>query len=630
MVAFLAAAGIVGYLAFVGGGFLPLDYGRAGFVAWVGIALMVLGGLIPASRLAPRQRLPLVLFALLIAWIFAGLLWTDSIERTVDDLDRLALVGAVLVLAGFGLTRRTWRSAAAGLSLATIGIATFAAASRLFPDLVVEASRASSIAGGRLAYPIEYWNAMAGVCAMAVCAGVGWGAHAASSRVRGLALASVPASGLALYLTYSRGGLLALACGLTCLVALSRDSRSTAAIAFMGLAGAATAVLSARSQDAIASGSGGQGGWLVVLALLLAGLACWAYAMRRQPSPSARKGRGLATRRLSEAVALGLGLVVLGLAGAALVEGGSERPAPGADEASLDPSTRLISLETNRANLWESAVEAFAEHPVNGLGSGSYGLWLARDPETRAVAADAHSLPLETAAELGLPGLFLLCGFFWFLARAAWGVRGSMEHERDHGIWALLLSIFSVFAVQSLVDWVWEVSVVAVVGVASLSIAAAAAGRERTRRRVPAARRGLALAACVAVAAAQVPGLIAAERTDLSERALASGATGLARDTAEDAVAAAPWSASAYAQLSEAALAQRDLGDAEEAAAEAIRLEPKNWRHALLAARVAATIGDDKKARSALRLVADLRPGAAGLARAAARDPQSLAAPGVP
>ena len=82
--------------------------------------------------------------------------------------------------------------------------------------------------------------------------------------------------------------------------------------------------------------------------------------------------------------------------------------APGQDDPRGAGAQRLASVQSNRYAYWKVAVASFADHPLQGEGSGSFrAIWL-REREFREVIRDAHSLYLETAAELGLVGLLSL------------------------------------------------------------------------------------------------------------------------------------------------------------------------------------------------------------------------------
>ena len=65
---------------------------------------------------------------------------------------------------------------------------------------------------------------------------------------------------------------------------------------------------------------------------------------------------------------------------------------------------RLSSLDSMRYEYWRVALDTFADHPLVGTGSGGFRVeWLRERPEKDA-SGEAHSLYLETLAELGLAG----------------------------------------------------------------------------------------------------------------------------------------------------------------------------------------------------------------------------------
>jgi O-antigen ligase len=610
---------LVVWLALSGGGFEPVDFGSVGFALWATIALLLLFGQIPDARPSPAMKKAMIAFACLVGWSALSLLWTESVERTAAELDRLAISGGVLLLAGWGLRRDSWRAPAIGLALAAVAIAGLAAIFRLLPEIAPAAARMPSIAEGRLAFPIEYWNGLAAVCAMAVCAGVAWGAQGGTPAVRAAALATIPVSGLSLYLTYSRGGVLALACGLVLVIALARERAVALRVAAIGLAATLLTALLAASQEEIAAGTGGSGGGLVLAGLIVLSLGCGWWGMARGVPATGEKKARKAPSRGSWIAAAALSAAVLVVAA---IDGESSRAAP----AEGNPAARLVSVGTDRSVLWSTALDAFAENPVLGVGAGNYGLRLSHEPDALDLAADAHSLPLETAAELGVVGLALLGALAAILGRGAWRVRSTLERSRDRTASAAMLSFALVFGIQSLVDWVWEVTAVSVLGLGALAVAAAA-GNGRVRSRPSGWRRMLLVAGCTLLCALQVPGLVAAERTGLSERALAAGYSRIAARAAKDATTAAPWSARAYAQRAAVALSTGDDGVARHATEEAIALEPSNWEHWLLLARVAAAGENEAGARAALRVVAELRPAARQVVAGLSADPLSLAVP---
>ena len=69
-----------------------------------------------------------------------------------------------------------------------------------------------------------------------------------------------------------------------------------------------------------------------------------------------------------------------------------------------DQRTRFATLGSNRYGYWRVALDVGADHPLAGVGAGGFRVeWLRRRTIDERVR-DAHSLELETFAELGLVG----------------------------------------------------------------------------------------------------------------------------------------------------------------------------------------------------------------------------------
>ena len=77
-------------------------------------------------------------------------------------------------------------------------------------------------------------------------------------------------------------------------------------------------------------------------------------------------------------------------------------------------------------------------------------LWL-RDRTLPEVVRDAHSIWLETAAELGLVGLLLLAALFGGVAWCA-----LLAHRRAAAGVAGPAAALAVWAAHSAIDWDWE------------------------------------------------------------------------------------------------------------------------------------------------------------------------------
>jgi O-antigen ligase len=134
--------------------------------------------------------------------------------------------------------------------------------------------------------------------------------------------------------------------------------------------------------------------------------------------------------------------------GAAVAASGAGRHPPA---AGTPGATRLSSVGSNRGEYWRVALDVARDHPIVGHGSGSFEVdWAQRRHITESVH-DAHSLVVETAAELGLVGLVALA---LFLGGVAASVPGAFRRQPElvvgpaAGMGAWLL--------HAQLDWLWE------------------------------------------------------------------------------------------------------------------------------------------------------------------------------
>ena len=125
----------------------------------------------------------------------------------------------------------------------------------------------------------------------------------------------------------------------------------------------------------------------------------------------------------------------------------------------------LAAPAGDRAWYWNVAWQEVVDAPIVGKGAGTFELaWLERQP-IPAPVLDAHSLYLETLAELGLVGLALLG-----LALAPPLVAGF------RGVEAAATGGYVAFLIHAGLDWDWELPAVTIAG---LACAAALLVRER-------------------------------------------------------------------------------------------------------------------------------------------------------
>ncbi|HYP56060.1 MAG TPA: hypothetical protein VEQ41_07155, partial [Solirubrobacterales bacterium] len=235
-------------IALAGGGFDVTTRHIAGLAAWlVVVALLVLGA---ASRVTLAPPLLWSVASLLGLALLSGLSssWSGSAELSVIEADR-ALVYLGVFLAAFLIaqTDRRRQRFAEGLAIGLAAIAVLGLASRLLPDIVQVANGLGS--GPRLRYPLGYWNANGVAFAIGAMLLLWLSRRASWVGARWLAVAFTPAVLLALYFTFSRGGLLALAVGAGCLLALSHDRLWLLATLGIGMLATLPALLAAQARQ---------------------------------------------------------------------------------------------------------------------------------------------------------------------------------------------------------------------------------------------------------------------------------------------------------------------------------------------------------------------------------------------
>ena len=153
-----------------------------------------------------------------------------------------------------------------------------------------------------------------------------------------------------------------------------------------------------RSSSLEGGDSAGQGLLMLVVLVLLAGLAA---AGRRAASTPRAPPPGAA--RLAPATVLGGGRGWCWWWRRSPRRRSRASPR-GVPRAGADPA-RLGSIDTNRYRYWEVALETWADDPMRGRGLRRLPGRVAASSATAWTSpGDAHSLYIETAAELGLVG----------------------------------------------------------------------------------------------------------------------------------------------------------------------------------------------------------------------------------
>jgi hypothetical protein len=173
-----------------------------------------------------------------------------------------------------------------------------------------------------------------------------------------------------------------------------------------------------------------------------------------------------------------LSLLAVGIAVAVVI--GSERGQP------------FTLFGENRPHYWRVAWQDFEANPILGSGAGTFGaFWLEHRPVDEFVH-DAHSLFLESLAELGSPGFALLV--------VGLGVPLVALRRRQDPFVAAAAGAYVAFLLHAAVDWDWEFGAVGLVGVGCAAAVLVGTRPERTQP-ISIVTRGLLLLAVVVLAA---------------------------------------------------------------------------------------------------------------------------------
>ena len=456
-------------------------------------------------------------------------------------------------------------------------MAIYALATRLAPGSLGGAYDPS--AGYQLAKPIGYWNALGLLVVFGLILAAGIALQRGIVRAPLAAAAAVPLL-TCLYFTFSRGSVAALAVALAVIVALDRDRlRAVVLLAAFLVLPLVAVVLAGRSAALTAAGATLQtaqreGHRLVWQLLVLSTLAAAVQVAAAWVFPRLRVGRWVRQGVTAAAVAL---VALVGLAG--LVRAGG----PGAivDRARAafveEPSAttgrldrRLLSASGNgRAAYWRVATRMVVREPLLGAGGGSFGRAWVRERPVANEARDAHNLYLETLAELGPIGLFLLVAVLAAPFAALRRVRRDPSAPAAAGVLAA-------FLLHAAVDWDWEIPLLTLVALAGGAALLVLEPRKRLVALTPGRRAALLAPVGVAIALALV--------VHVGNRAAANALDALAADEPGRAAAAAerartwmPWSSEGDRLLGEALAEAGEDDAAREVLRRAARRDPGEW-----------------------------------------------------
>ena len=564
-----AGAGCVVALALVDGGYFPTTWGLLllACVLTAGIATIVS----ETFEVGWRDIAFVVGFTGFALWQLASIFWSDGADAPVLEAERTFIYVAATAALLLVVRRANVDLFVAGLGLGTVLAALVGLVAHL--ALVTQ-----PVTAARLAEPIGYANADG------LLAGFGLiFALTAASKGRGLirvagAAASVPLA-TSLYLSLSRGAILATALGIVCMLAVEWRRIETLAVAFV-LAVPVTAALVIASHSPVMAGSSrsedpSEAGRRLLVELVLLALCAAAgivaaarVGQRFAPSEHGRRRLEIGVG-LAGAVALVLAIVAVG-GPVRMAHNAVDSFAAGPSNRGAGSSARLSSgLGSFRAQYWQVAWRAAEQEPVHGTGAGSFERWWLSERPIDESVRDAHNLYLEVLAELGLVGLAILCATlvvpFTALARA-----------RAHPSMPAVTGVYVAYLAHASLDWDWEIPALTMVALAA-GVGLIVAGRTGSCHPFSFGRRLVVLALLAPLLALAVALHGGQGRLEKARRSLERGNNVRAVDEAAAAERWLPWAAEPWQVRGEALLAAGDLRGAATALRHASRMNRSNW-----------------------------------------------------
>ena len=427
-------AALVVALAWSAGGYYPRTWGAVLLVE----AITIVSFSILATKIETSLAARLVVGALLglAAWQLVSRVWAIDPDATVLEAER-TLVYAGAAASAFLIVSRDRAQALVLGVLAGTGIVTVGG--------LVEHVLRSGAPNDRLELPVGYANASGILAAVALLLGLGLtGDERRRRRCLGAALA--PPAAAALYLSLSRGSLLAAALGLLLLLVTARSSARLTQMAVAAVPTVAAVVLAARLGRFDQLGATAAE---IASLLALLGLALLAAALAARPPRTRRP-------RVSPRASVGMGVGAVALVAVALLVAGERevrdrRSPPASQQGAPD---RLLSTSTSfRSDYWRVARSMVRDDPVLGAGAGGFERTWLRERPALLFVRDAHDLYLETLAELGPVGLgLLLVALVAPVARARRAVREPVG--------AAALAAYVALLAHAVLDWDWELPAV--------------------------------------------------------------------------------------------------------------------------------------------------------------------------
>jgi O-antigen ligase len=612
-------------IALADGGYYPAAFSSIALITWGIVLAGLAAGFLPRAE-PPRPAVAAgCALAALAALTALSMAWASDEGAAFDDAIRVLAYGGVFLLVVVVTRSGDAPAWLRGVAIGATAVAGLAVLARLEPSLFgyPERDLAAQVPAdaNRLSWPIGYWNGLGALCAISVGLLAWLGAGAASRAARTVSIGAMPLTILCLYTTTSRGGVIAAAIALIVLIAAGPRRLRFAASSAVGLAAGIGLVWAASGKNALfdhpgadlAATQGDEVLAMLAVAVVVAATARYLLDGRIERTTGPRlEGRTW--------IRIGIGAAIVVVVAIVLAD-----PAQRWEEFKSPPTIADTAGErhifsrggsSGRWQFWSAAYDAFETEPFRGIGAGGYPAWWNQHGTLPSDTHNAHSLAMDTLAELGVVGIVVVIAFF--AAVAVCGIRRVRSMGDSRAAAAAALAVFAAGCVGVAADWNWDLPAVfapAIVAAALLTGPATLAadlpripvrGVARSRRRFAAGVAVLGFS-WIAICAS---GLLLAARYELtaSQHASDDGDLTKAAQQANNAIDLEPWAAEPRRRLAEVMLEAGNLPEAAKAIDEAIVRAPEDPELWLVRAQVQLASGDRQAAVTSVAFAKNLAP----------------------
>ena len=456
-----------------------------GALILLALVAMVVGGLFgPLRRLGTATKVALGAFTLYVAWSYASIAWAayrgDALSGSNKALLYL-LIFTLCALSRWTPRRALWMTTAYTVAVGAVG-------ALILLKMALGQHPASLFTEGRLISPTGYLNANAALFMTAALLGVTLAVRRELPLVLRGVLLAIACEGVQLaLLAESRGWLFTLPAVLLVALVVVRDRLRIAVAAIIPVIGAlvplhrllhvyevtAVAHPTARAFDHAAKTAAATS-LVCCLVVLIAGTLVLVAEDRFKP------------REVRRSVVLAGGLVAavlaLAVASAGAVAATHGHPIRFFNEqwhGFTHPSTtnaaqasHFASTGSEREDAWRVALDAFAAHPIGGLGQDNFSDYYTVHGRTGIELAWVHSWELRLLAHTGIVGFLAFIGFLVAAAIAALRRRAPKGSLRGAMAGIALLPLI-VWLIHGSVDWFWEMPALSAPALAFLAMAGA-------------------------------------------------------------------------------------------------------------------------------------------------------------